>query len=155
MTKIKAQLISRIHAEVDGLLIKNILITQRAGRPALWISLDDSTHMITRSMLEQILHIVQVVRRYLRQHCDIDPQDGDLARLSKVDFCMDLLGSFLPADREYSYAKLKQLVQTAMDKIMSSRELCLFHAFNVGRLKVVTDHGNLDTCYKFAAHGGG
>ena len=92
------------------------------------------------------------MRRYLGLYCETGCHVGDVARLSKLDFCLDLFGSFLPDDRRYAYEILKPLVQAAIDQITTCRQLNLFHPFNVGFLRVLAAHGSLETCFKFAAH---
>lgn len=92
----KNALIDLIHRDSDSLTVKNVLFRNRLDGLRMWVTLNDSCSQLSRGLITRMVTAQQRVKKFALENWLNDDQGLSNIRITKVDFCIDLEGSFIP-----------------------------------------------------------
>ena len=70
-------------------------------------------------------------------------------KVTKLDFCIDLSGSFIPTDRKKTYNAMKGLLEIALEEISEDPDFNVVGLTDFDNFTVRRGDNILDTCYQF------
>ena len=81
----------------------------------------------------------------------LDPKfKRESVSLTKVDFCVDLTGSFIPTDSSSAFEKMKHLLQEVIHESGAVPGLSKYDGMSLSDLKINKGGNNLQTCYQYS-----
>ena len=89
-------MINYIHARSSLITIKNLLPLRRSQETVIWVTLSDACHQLKRGLIGEIIASVGFLQSYATKHWRNVLNDPTVIRLTKMDFCRDYVGSFIP-----------------------------------------------------------
>ena len=139
-------LLNRLCDDVD---IKNILPKKKTNREVvLWVTLTDQVKALHKHFFASLFKFQEAIKSHSEQYWD-GAVEKECINISKVDFCTDLIGSFLPEAHGPTYAKMKSLVQGAVNDMVADPSLDLWPRRSGDGLKVIKGDNILQTCYQY------
>ena len=102
-TKSQSVLLNSLHGELQGIIIRNILVTARGGLTYLWVTLNSETSRITEFSMTRFNNIVKIVREHVRIYWTASEAGLDQVEITKLDVAVDMKGSFLPHLHQDAY----------------------------------------------------
>ena len=103
VSKAKDGLINFIHARSSLVSIKNLLLRRYRGETVLWVTLDDAESELRRGLVGEITAVARLLQVFAAKHWRSFLDDFGVIRLTKVDFCRDYMGSFIPKKANKAY----------------------------------------------------
>ena len=115
----------------------------------LWISLTSSSSFLTPRTVVELQRVLRAIREFASlQWGFAEPALAEI-RLWKVDFTLDLQGSFITSPTSESKIMVRDTVKTCVETILSDPEsTCNFlQAIPIHDLSVSQAPNNLNSCY--------
>jgi hypothetical protein len=100
-------LLNDIHNSLADLSLKNILIHGAIGHTKLWMTLNPECSYVDTRFLTRIRVLNRQILNHARAYWSCDDNEVESIEISKLDFAIDLEGSFLarPSNEAFSVFK--------------------------------------------------
>ena len=87
------------------------------------MTLDDAGHALKRGLVGELLSVAGLLQAYAAKHWRNVLEDPTVIRLTKVDFCRDYMGSFIPARASEAYQQIKERLREVFDVVAADSSL--------------------------------
>ena len=87
------------------------------------MTLSDECHLLRRELLGEIIATVGFLQTYAAKHWKNVLDDPTVIRLTKMDFCRDYIGSFIPARASEEYQRIKECLSEVLDAVAADSSL--------------------------------
>ena len=121
--KAKDGLINFIHTRSSLIRIKHVHPQLRSQETVIWVTLSDECHLLRRELLGEIIATVGFLQTYAAKHWKNVLDDPTVIRLTKMDFCRDYIGSFIPDRANELYQRIKEQLCEVFDVIAADDSL--------------------------------
>ena len=88
---------NEIHSKVEGMSVRNLLLSQRRGYCYMWLTPTPETAFTDECTMQRFIEIEEAIKSYINRILMIQGDEPAVAHTTKFDFARDVGGSFSPA----------------------------------------------------------